>query len=161
GLAGVYVDYERRAGAYIPLLIAVLSTITLLLLVVILRALVLPFVAIALNLLVVGAALGVLRLAFQGSPPPLGGPGFLGVLSVAGIFTVLFALSVDYEVFLLTRMREAWDERRDPDAAVLFGIARTARVVTGAALIMVAVFLTFAISAFAVPRQFGVGLAIA
>lgn len=161
GLAGVYVDYERRASEYIPVLIAVLSAITFILLVVVLRALLLPLVAVVLNLVVVAAAFGAMTLAFQGSPPPLGGPGFIDILSVAGIFTILFALSIDYEMFLLTRMREAFDRTGDADAAVLYGIGRTARVVTGAALVMTVVFLTFAISPYSVLRQFGGGLAIA
>jgi RND superfamily putative drug exporter len=161
GLAGQYVDYEREASAYIPLLVLCLSGMTFVLLVVILRAIVLPAVAIALNLTIVAAAFGALRLLFQGTHPLLGGPGFVDVISIAAIFTILFALSVDYEVFLLTRMHEAIATGRDPDAAVLHGIGRTASVVTGAAMIMTAVFLCFATSGFITPRQFGVGLAIA
>jgi RND superfamily putative drug exporter len=118
-------------------------------------------VAILLNLAIVAAAFGAMKLLFQGDSPLLGGPGLLEVATAAAIFTVLFALSVDYEVFLLSRMHEAFVTGGDPDRAILHGIGRTASVVTGAALIMVAVFLAFSVDEFSIPRQFGVGLAIA
>ncbi len=127
----------------------------------ILRAVVLPAAALLLNLLVVGAGFGALKLFFQGDNPPLGGPGFVDVISVSAIFTILFSLSVDYEIFLLTRMREAFLIDGDARAAVLHGIEKTGNVVTGAALIMTAVFLSFAASTFITPRQFGIGLAVA
>ncbi|HEX8742855.1 MAG TPA: MMPL family transporter [Thermoleophilaceae bacterium] len=161
GLASQYVEFEDEASAFIPTLIVVLSLITFVLLVVILRALVLPAVAVLLNLAIVAASFGALRLLFQGDDPLLGGPGLLEVATTAAIFTVLFALSVDYEVFLLTRMHEAYATGRGPDGAILHGIGRTGNVVTGAALIMVAVFLSFSVSEFAISRQFGTGLAIA
>jgi RND superfamily putative drug exporter len=161
GHAGQYVDFERGAAGYIPTLIVALSTITFLLLVVILRALPLPAVAVLLNLAIVAASFGALKLLFQGDDPLLGGPGLLEVATTAAIFTVLFALSVDYEVFLLTRMHEAHEAGRDARDAVLHGIGRTGNVVTGAALIMVAVFVSFSVSEFAITRQFGTGLAIA
>jgi RND superfamily putative drug exporter len=155
------VDFDRAASDFIPTLVICLSLVTFLLLVVILRAIVLPAVAVLLNLLIVVAAFGALKLLFQGGSPPLGGPGLLEVATAAAIFTVLFSLSVDYEVFLLTRMHEAYVAGRDPSRAILHGIARTATVVTGAALIMVSVFLAFSVNEFAISRQFGVGLAIA
>ena len=161
GHAGQYVDFERGAAGYIPTLIVALSAITFLLLVVILRALPLPAVAVLLNLAIVAASFGALKLLFQGDSPLLGGPGLLEVATTAAIFTVLFALSVDYEVFLLTRMHEAHEAGRDARDAVLHGIGRTGNVVTGAALIMVAVFVAFSVSEFAITRQFGTGLAIA
>ncbi|HEX8646202.1 MAG TPA: MMPL family transporter [Thermoleophilaceae bacterium] len=161
GLAGQYVEFERGAAAYIPALIAALSAVTFLLLVVILRALVLPAVAVLLNIVIVAASFGALKLLFQGDSPLLGGPGLLEVATAAAIFTVLFALSVDYEVFLLTRMHEAHATGRSPGEAILHGIGKTGNVVTGAALIMVAVFVAFSVSEFAIPRQFGTGLAIA
>ena len=161
GLAAQYVEFQREAAAYIPTLVVALSLITFLLLVVILRAVVLPAVAVLLNIAIVAASFGALELLFGGDPPLLGGPGLLEVATAAAIFTVLFALSVDYEVFLLTRMHEAHATGRAPRDAVLHGIARTGSVVTGAALIMVAVFVAFSVSEFAIPRQFGTGLAIA
>jgi RND superfamily putative drug exporter len=161
GVASQFADYHHAAGSFIPVLIASLSLVSLLLLITILRAVVLPLAAVLLNLAVVGASFGLLKLLFEGSHPVLGGPGFVDVVSLSGIFTILFSLSVDYEVFLLTRMREDYLVRRSPDGAVLYGVGRTASVVTGAALIMTAVFLAFGSSGFITLRQFGVGLAIA
>jgi putative drug exporter of the RND superfamily len=154
-------EFQRVVSAFIPELIAVLSLMTFLLLVVILRALLIPAVAIALNLAITAATFGLMRVFFQGAHPLLGGPGSIDVTSAAGIFTILFALSLDYQVFLLTRMREGFQRTGEPDAAIEHGITHTARVVTGAALIMATVFLSFGASKFAIPSQLGVGLAIA
>jgi putative drug exporter of the RND superfamily len=161
GPAARFTDFQRAVSAFIPLLILCLSLLTYVLLVVILRALLLPAVAIALNLMIVAATFGLMRLLFQGAHPLLGGPGFIDVTTAAGIFTILFALSLDYQVFLLTRMREGFVQTREADGAIAHGIAHTARVVTGAAMIMAAVFLSFSASQFALPVQLGVGLAIA
>lgn len=161
GPAARFTDFQRVVSAFIPRLIFVLSVLTFLLLVVILRALLVPAIAVALNLAIVAATFGLMELVFQGAHPLLGGPGFIDVTSAAGIFTVLFALSVDYQVFLLTRMREGFLRSGDADAAIAHGIAHTARVVTGAAMIMATVFLSFGAARFAIPLQLGVGLAIA
>jgi RND superfamily putative drug exporter len=161
GPAAEFTDFQRVVSAFIPLLIVCLALLTYALLVVILRALVIPAIAITLNLVIVATTFGVMKALFQGSHPVLGGPGFVDVTTAAGIFTILFALSIDYQVFLLTRMREGFLRSCDADAAIDHGIAHTARVVTGAAAIMAAVFLSFALSEFIIPRQFGVGLAVA
>jgi len=161
GLAAQYVEFERDASSYLPLLILALAAVTVAMLAMILRAIVLPVVAVLLNLAIIAAAFGIVNLVFQGSHPLLGGPGFLDLLSVAAVLTVQFALSVDYEVFLLTRMHESHAIHGDPDRATMHGIGSTASVVSGAALIMTAVFVCFAINPFSVPRQFGVGLSIA
>lgn len=160
-LAAQLTDYQRAVSGFVPVLILCLSLLTYVFLVLVLRTLILPLVAIVLNLVIVAATFGTLTLLFQGQGPVLGGPGFIDVVTVAGIFTVLFALSIDYQVFLLTRMREGYQRSHDADGAILYGIGRTARVVTGAALIMAAVFLSFGTSTFIIPRQFGVGLTIA
>jgi putative drug exporter of the RND superfamily len=91
----------------------------------------------------------------------MGGAGKLDIVTVTGIFVITFALSIDYQVFLLTRMREEYVRTRSHTAAVEFGISKTAKVVTGAALIMVAVFLAFAASSFSLIQQLGIGLASA
>src|SRR6185312_14014387 len=161
GPAARFTDFQRVVSAFIPRLVLVLALLTFLLLVVILRALLVPAIAIALNLAIVAATFGLMKLLFQGAHPLLGGPGFIDVTTAAGIFTILFALSVDYQVFLLTRMREGFLSSGDADAAIHHGIAHTARVVTGAAMIMATVFLSFGASSFAIPLQLGVGLAIA
>ena len=161
GLSGRFIDYDEETAARLPVIVLALSLVTYLLLIPLLRAVVLPLAAILLNLVTVGAAFGALALLFDGDSPPLGGPGSLDVISLIGIFTVIFALSIDYEVFLLSRMREGYLRHRDAQAAVLHGVGRTASVVTGAAAIMCAVFLAFAVSDFITIRQFGVGLTAA
>jgi putative drug exporter of the RND superfamily len=161
GSAGQLVDYDRVTAGRIPWLILCISLVTYLLLVPILRSLVLPAVAVLLNLVTVAVGFGVLTMLFVGDDPPLGGAGALDVISVAGIFSITFALSIDYQVFLLTRMREEFVRTQSGDAAIDFGIAKTARVVTGAAAIMVAVFLAFALADFTIIKQFGIGLATA
>jgi RND superfamily putative drug exporter len=154
-------NFRDAVLSFVPVLVLALCVLTYVFLVLILGTLILPAVAILLNLVIVAATFGLLTLLFQGNAPVLGGAGFVDAVTVAGVFTVLFALSIDYQVFLLTRMREAYEHGRDAEAAVLFGIRRTARVVTGAAFIMAAVFLSFGSSTFVIPRQFGVGLTIA
>ncbi len=161
GAAPELVVYDRETSARLPWLIAATALITYLLLVPVLRSLFLPLVAVVLNMLTVAVGFGVLTVLFVGEEPLLGGAGALDVVSIAAIFSITFALSIDYQVFLLTRMREEFVRTQSNDAAILFGIRRTAAVVTGAAAIMVAVFCAFALSEFVVIRQFGIGLAVA
>ena len=118
-----------------------------------------PVIAVALNLATIAVALGVLQLLT--ATHILGGPGYIDAASGAGIISIMFVLSIDYEVFLLTRMRERWVVSADPEEAIWHGLRHTAGVITGSAAIMTAVFLAFT-SADVVPlRQFGVGLTIA
>lgn len=91
----------------------------------------------------------------------LGGPGEIDAVALTAIFGVVFALSIDPQVFIVSRVREEWLRTGDAAQAVQIGLARTARVVTGAALSMLGVFLAFGLSDVASLRQFGVGLAIA
>jgi putative drug exporter of the RND superfamily len=161
GVAAQLVDYDRVTSERIPRLVIAISLVTYLGLVAILRSLLLPLVAVALNLLTVAAAFGVLTLLFVGDDPALGGAGALDVISVAAIFAIAFALSIDYQVFLLTRTREEFVRTRSNAAAIEFGVDRTGGVVTGAAAIMISVFLAFGLSDFVVVRQFGIGLAVA
>jgi putative drug exporter of the RND superfamily len=127
----------------------------------ILRSLVLPAVAVGLNLVTVAAGFGVLTLLFVGDNPLLGGAGALDAITIAGIFSITFALSIDYQVFLLTRMREEFVRTQSANQAIEFGIQKTAKVVTGAAAIMIAVFVAFALADFVIIKQFGIGLATA
>jgi RND superfamily putative drug exporter len=161
GTAPELTDFARVNRTRIPLLIIAICLVTYLALIPILRSVVLPAIAVALNLLTVAAAFGVLTLLFVGDNPPMGGSGQLDVVTVTGIFVVTFALSIDYQVFLLTRMREEYVRTQSHTAAVEFGISKTAKVVTGAAAIMVAVFIAFALSSFSLIQQLGVGLASA
>jgi RND superfamily putative drug exporter len=126
----------------------------------VLRSLWLPLVAVALNLLTVAAALGVLVLLFQGDPL-LGGPGWLDAIMALSIFAVVFGLSIDYEVFLLMRMREGWERTGTTAGAIEYGVSRTAAVVTGGALIMTGVFVAFALAEIVSLRQLGIGLTVA
>ncbi len=99
--------------------------------------------------------------AVRGDAPLLGGPGVIDAVAVTAIFGVVFALSIDYQVFILSRVREEWLRCGDEERALHVGMSRTARVVTGAALSMLGVFVAFGFADVASLRQFGVGLAIA
>jgi RND superfamily putative drug exporter len=118
-----------------------------------------PLLAAFLNLLTVFASLGILSLLFNGSL--LGGPGYIDAANVPATTMVIFGLAIDYEVFVFARMREEYVRSGDPIAAVDNGIARTAPVITGAAVIMITVFLCFSVSEFITLRNFGVGQATA
>ncbi len=161
GTAGELTDFARVNRTRVPLLILAICLVTYLALVPILRSVVLPAIAVALNMLTVAAAFGVLTLLFVGDNPPMGGAGKLDVVTVTGIFVITFALSIDYQVFLLTRMREEYVRTQSHTSAVEFGIAKTAKIVTGAAAIMIAVFVAFALSSFSLIQQLGIGLATA
>lgn len=154
-------DYSTAASGRMPLLIAVLMVATFLMLMVVFRSLFAALVGIVLNLLSVGAAFGALSLLSHGSHSLIGGPGYVDALSVSAMFAATFALSIDYQVFILMRIREGWLRTGSVGRGVDYGIARTARIVAGAAAVMVGVFLAFATSDVATVRQLGVGLSIA
>ena len=135
---------------------------TFLVLVLVLRAVLLAALAVALNLLTVGVAFGVLTLLSNvPADLPLGGHEYIDAVGATMIFGIVFGLSIDYAVFLLIRMREHYDVHGDNAAAIEFGLEKTARVITGAAVIMMAVFIAFAGSSLATVSQLGVGLTIA
>jgi RND superfamily putative drug exporter len=161
GTAAELTDFARVNSARLPLLILAICLVTYLALIPILRSLVLPAIAVGLNMLTVSAAFGLLTLLFVGDNAPMGGVGKLDVVTVTGIFVVTFALSIDYQVFLLTRMREEYVRTQSHISAIDFGISKTARVVTGAAAIMVAIFVAFAFSSFSMIQQLGIGLGCA
>ena len=102
----------------------------------------------------------MVALAFKPGSP-LGGPGYVDDIMVMVIYTVTFALSIDYAVFILDRMREGYGLTRSVEGTIAYGIERTGGVITGAAVIMAAVFLTFILSPVVNLRQLGVGLAVA
>lgn len=161
GPAAELLDYNGASQSRIPILIALLVSVTFLVLVPIFRSLFVPFVGVVLNLATVGAAFGALSLLTRGSHPVLGGPGYVDAVAVSAMLTVVFGLSIDYQVFVLMRMREGWLRTGDLREGIAYGVARTARVITGAAAIMAGVFLVFATADVATIRQLGVGLAIA
>ncbi len=152
-------DYKNANTARVPWLVLALAIVAMLTLIVVLRALLLPLIAVALNLATIAVALGTLELLTE--EHVLGGPGYIDAASGAGILSIMFVLSIDYEVFLLTRMRERFLATGDSEDAIRYGLRHTAGVITGSAAIMTAVFLAFA-GADVIPlRQFGVGLTIA
>jgi RND superfamily putative drug exporter len=157
-----YLDSVSNPAPYVFLLVLGL---TFVLLTVVFRSIVIAGTAVVLNLLSVGAAYGLLVLVFQHGFAA----GLLGFSHVETIeawvplflFSVLFGLSMDYQVFLLSRIRERYDVSGDTNDAVLHGVAATARIITGAALIIVAVFLGFAMGDLVMFQQMGFGVAIA
>jgi RND superfamily putative drug exporter len=152
-------DYTNTNTARFPWLILALAIVAVLTLIVVLHALLLPLIAVVLNLATIAVALGALELLTE--KHVLGGPGYIDAASGAGILSIMFVLSIDYEVFLLTRMRERWVEQGDSEDAIRHGLQHTARVITGSAAIMTAVFLAFAAANVIPLRQFGAGLTIA
>lgn len=152
-------DYTEATLARLPWLVLALSLVSIVALIAVLRSLLLPIVAVALNLLTIAAAFGALQIFFD--LDLLTGPRYIDAISAAGVLTIMFALSIDYEVFLLARMREAWLQSRDHVFAIEHGIASTAGVIAGAAAIMSSVFLVFATADIASLQQFGAGLTFA
>ncbi|HEX6602618.1 MAG TPA: MMPL family transporter, partial [Solirubrobacterales bacterium] len=155
-------DYSRVTRERIPWVVAAITIATFLVLMVVLRAVLLAAIAVLLNLLTVAVAFGVLTLLFNVPEDwPLGGHNYVDAVGATMIFGLVFGLSIDYAVFLLSRMREHYDAHGDNAAAVEFGLARTAGVITGAAAIMMAVFIAFAGAPIATVSQLGVGLTVA
>ena len=158
------VDFLDITYGAFPWLVLAVLLLTYVLLVRAFRSLLLPLKAIVLNLLSIGAAYGILVLAFKlGAGEPFGLTQFdqiEGWIPVF-LFAMLFGLSMDYEVFLVSRMREEWDATRNNEAAVTQGLAKTGRLVTAAGLIMFAAFMGFVAGSIVGLQQFGLGLAAA
>jgi putative drug exporter of the RND superfamily len=165
GAPGQGVDFLHQAYTYFPPLIGGVLVLTYLLLLRAFRSLLLPLKAIALNLLSVGAAYGMLVVVFKwGVGHTLFGLYTFG--QVEGwipifLFAMLFGLSMDYEVFLVTRMRETWDRGADNVTSVAHGLERTGRIITAAAIIMCAAFSGFIAGRIVGLQEFGLGLAVA
>jgi RND superfamily putative drug exporter len=159
------VDYLSRAYGVFPWLVAGVLVLTYLILLRGFRSVLLPLKAVALNLLSVAAVYGLLVVVFRWGV----GADLFGLYRVPAVegwipiflFAMLFGLSMDYEVFLVTRMRESWDHLPDNTRAVAHGLERTGRVVTAAAIIMVAAFSGFVAGHVAGLQEFGAGLALA
>ena len=158
-------DFAELADARRPLVFAFVLGLSFVVLVVAFRSVVIPLTAIATNLLRVGAAYGLLVLVFQhGVGADLLGFQRAGTVEAwlpLFLFTILFGLSMDYHVFLLSRIRERYLTTRDTVESVAFGVSTTARLITGAALIMVAVFFGFATGQLVMFQQMGFGLGAA
>jgi RND superfamily putative drug exporter len=154
--------YGDATQERLPLVIGAFVLLTLLALVVILRAPLLALLAVVLNLATVAAAIGVMTLVCHlPAGYPLGGHPYVDTVGAGAIFGVTFGLSIDYAVFLIARMRERYDVDGDNRAAIAFGLEKTAGVITGAAAIMAAVFVSFATAPIATVSQMGVGLTVA
>ena len=155
-------DYSHVTRARMPWIVIAITVATFLMLMIVLRALPLAAIAVGLNLLTVAVAFGVLTvLSDIPDDWPLGGHNYIDAVGATLIFGLVFGLSIDYAVFLLSRMREHYDTHGDNAAAVNFGLERTAGVITGAAAIMMAVFIVFAGAPIATVSQLGVGLTVA
>ena len=165
GAPGQGVDFLHQAYTYFPPLIAAVLVLTYLLLLRAFRSLLLPLKAILLNLLSVGAAYGMLVVVFKWGV----GHSLFGLYTFGQVegwipiflFAMLFGLSMDYEVFLVTRMRETWDRGADNVTAVAHGLERTGRIITAAAIIMCAAFSGFVAGRIVGLQEFGLGLAVA
>ena len=165
GQTAGYIDLASQISDKLPLMIAIVVALSFIVLLVAFRSLLVPIKAAAMNLISVAAAYGIVTAVFQ-----LGwGSSLIGLDHAIPIvsfvpllmFAILFGLSMDYEVFLLTQMREHFREYGDARRAVVEGVANTGRVITSAAAIMVCVFTSFVLSGNPVVKEFGVGLAVA
>ena len=162
GGAAVLNEYTEITHEKIPAIVAAITFVTFLVLVLLLRALPLAAIAVGLNLATVAVAFGVLTaLSYLPESWPLGGHEHVNAVGAVMIFGIVFGLSIDYAVFLLVRMREHHEEHGDNAGAIEFGLDKTARVITGAAAIMMAVFIAFAGAPIATVSQLGVGLTVA
>jgi RND superfamily putative drug exporter len=165
GMTAQSKDFNDKLASVAPLVFGFVLLLAFGLMLVAFRSLVIAVKAIVLNLLSIAAAYGVMVLVFQHG----WGKGILGFESTAGIdaflpifmFVILFGLSMDYHVFIISRMREAYDRGLSTDEAITHGIRTTAGVVTSAAIVMVCVFAVFATLSMLIFKQFGVGLASA
>jgi RND superfamily putative drug exporter len=164
GVNATTIDFTHVLSSKLPLFVGIVVLLSALLLMLVFRSLVIPLQAAFMNLLSIGASLGVVVAIFQW--------GWLGsVFNVKGapiqafipvmLFAIVFGLSMDYEVFLVSRMHEEWQRRRDPQQAVTQGLASTGRVITAAATIMICVFLSFVVGGERVLELFGLSLASA
>src|SRR5205814_3983536 len=165
GLTAEWKDSQHQLKSKLPLVVAFVLLFAFALMLVAFRSIVVAVKAILLNLLSVAAAYGVLVLVFQHGVGKslLGGGAADGVEAVVPLllFVILFGLSMDYHVFIISRIRETFDRGATMDEAVSQGIKSTAGVVTSAAIVMVAVFSIFATLSMLIFKQFGVGLAAA
>ncbi|MEV7415436.1 MMPL family transporter [Streptomyces sp. NPDC089919] len=165
GAAASLSDVGRRTSQRLPLFVAAVLAMSFLLLLLVFRSVLVPLKAVLLNLLSIGAAYGVMVAVFQWG----WGGALIGLEATVPIvsfipmflFAILFGLSMDYEVFLLSQVREEYLRTGDNGTAIVEGVSRTARIITSAALIMVAVFLSFAVADDPSTKMFGLGLATA
>jgi uncharacterized membrane protein YdfJ with MMPL/SSD domain len=165
GTTASYIDLASEITRKLPLVIGIVLVLSFLLLLVAFRSLLVPLKAVVMNVFSILAAFGVVTYAFEHewTARLIGLEGPIPIVSYVPLmmFAILFGLSMDYEVFLMTHVREQWKKTNDPHEAVVQGLASTARVITSAAMIMVSVFLAFVINGDPTVKQFGLGMAVA
>ncbi len=164
GTVAIQVDFSTYLASRLPLFFGAVLALSFLLLMTVFRSVLVPLKAVIMNLLSIGAAFGIVVAVFQKG----WGAGLLGIDGAPiepfvpmMLFAIVFGLSMDYEVFLLSRVREEWKRTGDSRLSVADGLAATARVITAAALIMVFVFGSFLLEADRISKLFGLGLAVA
>jgi RND superfamily putative drug exporter len=165
GQTAIFEDFSSVLSRKLPLFFAVVVVLSFLLLMAVFRSLLIPAIAAVMNLLSAAAAFGVVTVVFQdgfaNSVLGLSKTGPIEAFIPVIMFAILFGLSMDYEVFLVTRIYEEWHRRRDNREAVAHGLAATGRTITAAATIMVLVFGAFVLGGERVIKEFGIGLASA
>ncbi|MGH2974946.1 MAG: MMPL family transporter [Solirubrobacterales bacterium] len=159
GVVTANVDVNRLLRGSAPGIRIVLSLISLLILIPLLRSLTIPLIAALINLITVSASFGALSLFFNDSL--LGGPGYIEATMIPAIIIVMFGLAIDYEVFIFARIREEYLRTGSTTAAVANGLDRTGPVVTGAAVIMILIFVSFSFTELSSIRNFAVAQAVA
>src|SRR5829696_3367830 len=165
GITAVFEDFGTAISERLPLFIGVVVALSALLLMAVFRSVLVPVKAVAMNLLSIGASFGIIVAVFQWG----WGANLIGVEGTGPIisflpifvFAIVFGLSMDYEVFLMSRIHEEWEDSHDATQAVTRGLALTGRVITAAAAIMVTVFLSFMLGEDRIIKLFGLGLAAA
>ena len=165
GINAIFEDFGDAISEKLPLFIGVVVLLSALLLMIVFRSLLVPLKAVVMNLLSIGAAFGIIVAVFQWG----WGASVIGVDNTGPIisffpiflFAIVFGLSMDYEVFLMSRIHEEWEHRKDATEAVTRGLALTGRVITAAAAIMVTVFASFMLGEERIIKLFGLGLASA
>jgi RND superfamily putative drug exporter len=164
-ITAVAIDASDHVGARLPFMVAAVIILSFLLLLAVFRSVLVAVKAAVMNLLSIGAAYGVIVAIFQwgwlSDIVGIGRPGPIEFWVPMMLFTILFGLSMDYEVFLLSRVREEYLRSGDNATAVADGLASTARVITAAAAIMIAVFMSFVLGDLRVLKLMGLGLATA
>jgi len=166
GITAVFVDFAAKIAQRLPILIGVVILLSFVLLMMVFRSILVPVKAAIMNLLSIGAAYGVIVAVFQwGWGASIFGIGQTGPIESwipMMMFTILFGLSMDYEIFLLSRIREEYLRTRDNGLAVANGVASTGRVITAAAAVMIAVFMSFVVGFdLRQIKEIGLGLAVA
>jgi RND superfamily putative drug exporter len=164
GATATQVDFAHVLSGKLPLFIGMVVLLSALLLLIVFRSLLIPLQAALMNLLSIAAALGVVQAIFErGWLASLIGvqPGPIDAFIPVMVFAIVFGLSMDYEVFLVSRIHEEWQHRGDASTAVREGLANTGRVITAAAAVMVAVFASFAAGDDRILKLFGIAMATA